>query len=92
LPITLRESLDAIAGQFDVVCAWHVFEHLPDAEGVLDRLLGMMKPDGILLTDSGFNDASTAQHHIRTDWEQVLESRGLSAVMPEVYQRVAVLA
>jgi 2-polyprenyl-3-methyl-5-hydroxy-6-metoxy-1,4-benzoquinol methylase len=92
LPITLLESLDAIAGQFDVVCAWHVFEHLPDAEGVLDQLLGLMKPDGILLTDSGFNDASTAQHHIRTDWEQVLESRGLSPVMPEVYQRVAVLA
>lgn len=86
ITLPVIEGLDTIEGQFDVIVAWHVFEHLPNAEATLDRLLGLLKPGGIMLTDSGFDDASTAQHHVRTDWESVLASRGLVEVEPETYR------
>lgn len=34
---------------FDVITLWHVFEHLPDPNGMLRELHSMLKDDGLLL-------------------------------------------
>ena len=81
--------------QFDVIVAWHVFEHLPDPEAVLDDLLARLAPEGVLVSESGFADGSTASHHLRDDWNDVLASRGLEpdAEHPWIHrQRLAVTA
>jgi len=72
------EAFDAIPErQYDVVVAWHVFEHLERPEETLDALLVCLKRDGVFITQSGFQDASTPQHHVRADWDDVLRDRGL---------------
>lgn len=83
------------SGQFDVVVAWHVFEHLPNPEEVLGQLRGLLAPDGVLVSESGFDDALTASHHLRSDWGDVLARHGFEpdAERPWLHrQRVAVLA
>lgn len=70
--------LDAPAsGQFDAIACWHVFEHLEEPERALDDLLAMLRPGGLFITDSGFDDHDAPQHHEHPDWDGVLASRGL---------------
>ena len=83
--LPLRAELGRSVGGFDVIMAWHVFEHLRDPESVLDDLLARLAPGGRLYTNSGFHDASCPQHHLRSDWEQVLSGRGLILERPDVY-------
>ena len=98
LDVQIMDALPPIV-TFDAVIAWHVFEHLADAEGALDALLRRMRHGGELVTQSGFCDASTPMHHVRDDWEDVLASRGLvgsgewldSAGLPWVYRTAPVL-
>lgn len=98
LDVQIMDALPPIV-TFDAVIAWHVFEHLEDAEGALDALLRKMRRGGELVTQSGFCDASTPMHHVRDDWEDVLASRGLvgsgewldSAGLPWVYRTAPVL-
>lgn len=80
-------DLATVDGQFDVVHCWHVFEHVADPEALLDQLLTFLKPDGELITDSGFRDASTACHHVRDDWDAVLAARGLVSADGARYRR-----
>ncbi|MEE8585482.1 MAG: class I SAM-dependent methyltransferase [Acidobacteriota bacterium] len=35
--------------RFDVITLWHVFEHLPEPQRVLERLRGLLSPQGLLL-------------------------------------------
>jgi SAM-dependent methyltransferase len=37
------------AGEFEVICAWHVLEHLQDPGGALERIAGWLAPGGTLL-------------------------------------------
>lgn len=80
---------EPIVGEFDVINVWHVFEHLMEPEAKLDELLSMLAPNGVFLTDSGFDDHNTPQHHEHADWAGVLASRGLRAVRPLIYQKAA---
>jgi SAM-dependent methyltransferase len=72
--------------RFDVIAAWHVFEHLDDPEAVLDALLARLVPGGVLVTESGFADRLTPQHHEHADWSGALVSRGLVNVAPGVFR------
>lgn len=73
-------------GRFDVVVCWHVFEHVGDPEGLLDRLLDMVAPDGVFISDDGFDDQATPQHHYHPDWASVLSSRDLVSIQPQMYR------
>lgn len=85
--IDIYETLDDVpAGQFDAVFCWHVYEHLPYPENVLEQHKARLKADGVLITESGFRDASCAQHHVRNDWEEVLTSHGFTEASPCVYR------
>lgn len=87
ITLTIAESLEGAKGPFDAVSCWHVYEHLPNPEAVLDHHLDLLHERGVLITDSGFSDPSCAQHHIRTDWEKVLASRGLTKMVDGMYRR-----
>lgn len=76
--IQLAEELSPYASAEAIVC-WHVFEHVEDPAALLDMLLGALARDGVLMSQSGFEDTSTPMHHSHPDWEEVLRSRGLIA-------------
>lgn len=40
------ESVELPGGQFDVICAWHVLEHITEPKPALDRLRASIAPDG----------------------------------------------
>lgn len=85
------ETMDDVpAGEFDVITAWHVYEHLEHPEQVLRCHVARLKPGGVLISDSGFDDPSTAQHHVRTDWADVLKRNGFVQLAPERYELVCV--
>lgn len=79
---------------YDALSCWHVYEHLADPEAMLARHAALLRPGGTFISDSGFDDPSTACHHIRPDWEGVLARSGFSKVSGPVYyyepSRVAV--
>ena len=77
---------------FDAVVCWHVFEHLECPEEKLDYLLDRLTPGGVFISDDGFDDHDTPQHHQHADWPAVLRSRGLEATATALYRREAVLA
>jgi SAM-dependent methyltransferase len=45
------EQVELPAGAFDVVCAWHVIEHLPEPRAALERLRAALRPGGHLLAE-----------------------------------------
>lgn len=79
LSLTVIESLDGVEGQVDALIAWHVYEHLEHPEVALAQHRELLRDGGLLLSDSGFADSSCAQHHVRTDWEDVLAAHGFVA-------------
>ena len=65
-----------------------MFEHLEDPSATLRQIKSMLKPSGILISQSGFHDQSTPMHHSHPDWEAVLRRNGFVAVedYPDVYR------
>ncbi|MDO8730221.1 MAG: class I SAM-dependent methyltransferase, partial [Candidatus Omnitrophota bacterium] len=73
---------------YDAVFAWDVFEHLYDLESALDRIRGLLKPGGWLLSKSTF--AESEQHHIHLEknriyndirvWNSLLDKQGFNYV------------
>jgi SAM-dependent methyltransferase len=46
----IYENIDQLSGQtFDVVTLWHVLEHLPDLEMVIQKIESLIKPGGTLI-------------------------------------------
>lgn len=79
-------------GRYDAVLCWHVFEHVESPEATLDSILRLLKPDGVLITESDFHcDDGHPMHHTHPDWEGALASRGLVAD-GSVYRRALVPA
>lgn len=79
-------------GEYDMVIAWHVFEHLPDPEVKLRELVDTLKPGGLVWSQSDWvADAGHPQHHERTDWEERMVEVGLKPVenKPCWYEKVA---
>lgn len=86
--VNVRAEMPPGYDHFDVVSCWHVYEHLADAEAMLKKHALMLKHGGLLITDSGFDDASTACHHVRDDWDAVLARTGFELMEPNVYRVV----
>lgn len=70
-------DIPPFAGCFDAVICWHVFEHLEEPERTLGYLIDLLAPGGEFITDDGFHDQDTPQHHAHPDWAGVLRSQGL---------------
>ncbi|MFT7036572.1 MAG: ubiquinone/menaquinone biosynthesis C-methylase UbiE [Cyclobacteriaceae bacterium] len=48
--LEIYENIDQLSGQtFDVVTLWHVLEHLPDLEMVIQKIESLIKPGGTLI-------------------------------------------
>jgi 2-polyprenyl-3-methyl-5-hydroxy-6-metoxy-1,4-benzoquinol methylase len=45
------EEADLETGGFDVICLWHVLEHVPRPLRMLDRLRDALRPDGMLFCE-----------------------------------------
>jgi SAM-dependent methyltransferase len=43
------ESATVEAGSIDVICLWHVLEHLDDPDGAMIRVTGWLAPGGVVL-------------------------------------------
>lgn len=76
--VDVTDSLHGSA-QYDAVVCWHVFEHIEDPIPLLLRITDMLKPDGILISQSGFEDTSTPMHHAHPDWSGALRRHGFIA-------------
>ena len=48
--LEIYESIEKLSGQtFNVVTLWHVLEHLPDLEAVIQKIEALIKPGGTLI-------------------------------------------
>ncbi len=73
---------------YDAVFAWDVFEHLYDLENTLDRIHGLLRPGGWLVSKSTFSESE--QHHIHLEknriyddirvWNRLLDTKGFDYV------------
>lgn len=49
--LEVYKSIDEVNIKFDIICLWHVFEHLDDPIGILTQIKNYLKPDGIILIE-----------------------------------------
>ena len=49
--LEVYKSIDEFIIKFDIICLWHVFEHLDDPIGLLTHIKNYLKPDGIILIE-----------------------------------------
>ena len=55
-------------GQFDLVTAYEVFEHVPDVRRLVADLASLLKPDGVVLFSTLLSDGNVSQWHSLTWW------------------------
>jgi 2-polyprenyl-3-methyl-5-hydroxy-6-metoxy-1,4-benzoquinol methylase len=55
------------AESFDAITLWHVLEHVHELTGTLKQLIGLLKPDGVLIIAVPNVESFDAQHY-RQDW------------------------
>lgn len=67
-------------GEFDAISCWHVFEHLENPEATLAALSAMLKPSGLLISQSGYHDQTTPMHHTHEDWGAEIARQGFVAL------------
>lgn len=87
-------AVDAPVGTYDAVACWHVFEHVEDPEELLLIVASWLRPGGLLISQSGFEDTSTPMHHADPGWDAILARHGFTANGDDTYtyQPVAVPA
>jgi SAM-dependent methyltransferase len=79
--------------RFDAIVCWHVFEHLPGPEWALASILDMLRPGGLLISQSDFRcDDGHPMHHEHPDWEGELRRAGFIQERPGVYRLTPVEA
>jgi 2-polyprenyl-3-methyl-5-hydroxy-6-metoxy-1,4-benzoquinol methylase len=53
----LKQSLEGIRGNFDLIMLHHVFEHMPDSRTVLQTLTNLLTPEGCILIRTPVSDS-----------------------------------
>lgn len=66
--ISLSKSIDQLSGQqFDVISLWHVLEHLPNLELTIQKIVNLLKEDGVLVIAVPNYNSSDAKYY-KTHW------------------------
>jgi len=74
--------------EYDAVFAWDVFEHLVDLENTLDRIRGLLRPGGWLVSKSTFSESEQHPIHLEKNriyddirvWNRLLDAKGFAYV------------
>lgn len=61
------EDMSAEAASYDGICLWDVIEHVPDPAFVIDRLMALLKPGGLLFLSTP-DMGSLAARAMRRHW------------------------
>lgn len=67
-PFTNRDVDTASLGQFDLITAYEVFEHIPDVDGLINRLSSLLAPDGIVVFSTMVSDGRIVSGQRLTWW------------------------
>jgi SAM-dependent methyltransferase len=67
-PFANRNVDTAGLGQFDVITAYEVFEHIPDVDGLMQMLSSLLAPDGIVLFSTMISDGRIESGQRMTWW------------------------
>ena len=67
-PFVDRDTALAELGQFDLITAYEVFEHVPDVEGLAANLSQLLATDGIVLFSTLLSDGSLGPNQRITWW------------------------
>lgn len=59
------DALPLRPGSFDVIASWSVFEHLPDPERAVQRLVRLLRPGGVLYLGVHLYTSNNGHHDIR---------------------------
>jgi SAM-dependent methyltransferase len=78
-------------GEFDVVTAFHVLEHVPDPVGAVRRMLGWLAPDGLLIVEVP-NAGGLGARLFGRAWSGLELPRHLSHFTPATLERVVAQA
>jgi len=84
---SISASFDTNApGRFDVVTAFHVLEHVPDPVAMIQRMLGWLAPDGLLIVEVP-NAGGLGARIFGKAWSGLELPRHLSHFSPETLTR-----
>jgi SAM-dependent methyltransferase len=78
-------ELNLKAEQFDLVYAFQVFEHLPDPHSILEELLKLLKPEGLLLIHTDMETEARLDNEFR-DWWYVAPPDHCSFYRPQTFE------
>lgn len=78
-------ELDLKMNQFDLVYAFQVFEHLPNPRSILEELLRLLKPEGLLLIHTDMETEARLENEFR-NWWYVTPPDHCSFYRPETFR------
>ena len=74
---------------YTVICAFDVFEHIPDLPSTLDRIVAALAVGGTLVESSPFVvNLANPMHHEDPGFQDLLEARGLELVRADTDPRL----
>ena len=90
-----RWPLPSLGGSYDIVISFDVFEHLPDPLGAAQRIIGALRPGGLLVQRAAFWDEGMHPCHLHANiarfggmrWHIYMAGLGLRSVTPFIYQK-----
>lgn len=80
------EDLDLAPSSFDIVFSFQVVEHLPEPRPVLDRLLALTRPCGIMLTHTDMDVPERGP--VLADWWYVTPPDHCCFFRPRTFERL----